>query len=88
VGWLKKSESPGRDYMKKKLSEVEFNETGIVSYIDEKLKNRIDVMGIRVGKKLKMVTKQPIKGPVVVIVEGANTSLGLDLAQMITLEVD
>jgi Fe2+ transport system protein FeoA len=35
-----------------------------------------------------MVTKQPIKGPVVVIVEGANTSLGLDLAQMITLEVD
>lgn len=74
--------------MKKKLSEVEFNETGIVSYIDEKLKNRIDVMGIRVGKKLKMVTKQPIKGPVVVIVEGASTSLGLDLAQMITLEVD
>ena len=47
--------------MKKKLSEVEFNETGIVSHIDEKLKNRIDVMGIRVGKKLKMVTKQPIR---------------------------
>ena len=44
-------------------------------------------MGIRVGKNLRMITKQPIKGPVVVVVDEANTSLGLDVAEKITVEV-
>lgn len=44
-------------------------------------------MGIRVGKNLRMITKQPIKGPVVVVVDSANTSLGLDVAEKITVEV-
>jgi ferrous iron transport protein A len=45
-------------------------------------------MGIRVGKKLKMITKQPIKGPVVVVVDEANTSLGLGIADKIIIEVE
>jgi ferrous iron transport protein A len=73
--------------MKKKLSEMDYDEQGTVTEIKEDLRKRVAGMGIRVGKKLRMVTKQPIKGPVDVVVDGAETSLGLDMAEKITVEV-
>ncbi|HDN65293.1 MAG TPA: ferrous iron transport protein A [Methanosarcinales archaeon] len=73
--------------MKKKLSEMDYNEQGAVTEIEKDLQKRVAGMGIRVGKTLRMVTKQPIKGPVDVVVEGAETSLGLDMAGKITIEV-
>jgi ferrous iron transport protein A len=73
--------------MKKKLSEMDYDEQGTVIEIKADLQKRVAGMGIRVGKKLRMVTKQPIKGPVDVIVDGAETSLGLDMAEKITVEV-
>ncbi len=73
--------------MKKKLSEMKYGEEGIVKSIEEDLRIRVAGMGIRVGKKLKMVTKQPIKGPVVVVVDKSTTSLGLGVADKIIVEV-
>ncbi|MCD6206545.1 MAG: ferrous iron transport protein A [Methanosarcinales archaeon] len=74
--------------MKKKLSEMDYDEKGTVIEIDRDLQKRVAGMGIRVGKKLRMITKQPIKGPVDVIVDEAETSLGLELADRIIVEVD
>ncbi len=74
--------------MKKKLSNMDYDENGTVTDIDGDLRKRVAGMGIRVGKRLRMITKQPIKGPVVVIVDEAETSLGLELAERITVEVD
>ncbi len=74
--------------MEKKLSQMMYGEEGIVKDIEESLKGKIAGMGIRVGKKVKMQTKQPIKGPVVVTVDEANTSLGLDVADKILVEVE
>ncbi len=45
-------------------------------------------MGIREGKEIKMMTKQPIKGPVVVSVDRSSTSIGLGLADKIIVEVE
>ena len=73
--------------MEKRLSEMDYDEQGTVTGIEGDLRKRVAGMGIRVGKKLRMVTKQPIKGPVDVIVDGAETSLGLDMAGKITVEV-
>ncbi len=73
--------------MKKKLSEMDYDERGTVTEIKADLQKRVAGMGIRVDKKLRMVTKQPIKGPVDVIVDGAETSLGLDMAEKITVDV-
>jgi len=73
--------------MKRKLSDMNYNEQGTVTEIEKDLQKRVAGMGIRVGKNLRMVTKQPIKGPVDVVVEGAETSLGLDMAGKITIEV-
>ena len=73
--------------MEKRLSEMDYDEQGTVTGIEGYLRKRVAGMGIRVGKKLRMVTKQPIKGPVDVVVEGAETSLGLDMAGKIVVEV-
>ena len=73
--------------MKKKLSEMDYDEQGHVTGIEKDLQKRVAGMGIRVGKTLRMVTKQPIKGPVDVVVDEAETSLGLDMAGKIVVEV-
>lgn len=73
--------------MRKRLSEMMYGEEGVVKSIEESLKKQIAGMGIRVGKEVKMETKQPIKGPVVIIVDKAETSLGLGLADKILVEV-
>ena len=73
--------------MEKKLSEMKYEEEGIVIKIGGELKDKIAGMGIREGKGIKMMTKQPIKGPVVVTVDRSNTSIGLGLAGKIVVEV-
>ncbi len=73
--------------MEKKLSEMEYEEEGTVTDIEGTLRKKVAGMGIRVGKRLKMITKQPVKGPVVVVVDEANTSLGLNVAEKISVEM-
>lgn len=73
--------------MRKRLSEMMYGEEGVVKSIEESLKEQIAGMGVRVGKEVKMETKQPIKGPVVIIIDKAETSLGLGLADKILVEV-
>ena len=73
--------------MEKKLSEMDFDEEGTVKEIEENLRKQVAGMGIRVGKNIRMATKQPIKGPVVVEVDKSLTSLGLGIAEKIIVEV-
>lgn len=74
--------------MEKKLSDMKYGEKGIVKSINENLRRQIAGMGIRVNKKIKMATKQPIKGPVVVTVDESTISLGLGIADKIIVEVE
>jgi len=73
--------------MEKKLSEMNYKEEGRVKSIGQDLKNKVAGMGIRVGKNLKMITKHPLKGPMVIEVDGAHTSLALSVADRIIMEV-
>ena len=74
--------------MEKKLSEMDFDEEGTIKEIEENLKKQVAGMGIREGKKVRMATKQPIKGPVVVEVDKSLTSIGLGIAEKIVVEVE
>lgn len=74
--------------MEKKLSEMKYGEQGIVKSIKGDLRNKVAGMGIRVNKRIRMATKQPIKGPVVVTVDESNISLGLGIAENIIVEVE
>ena len=73
--------------MQKKLNEMAYDEEGVVVKIDEDLRQKIAGIGIRAGKRIKMITKEPLKGPVVVMVDEAKTSLGLSVADKIIMEV-
>ena len=74
--------------MEKKLSQMKYEEKGRIKKIDPSLRAQIAGMGIREGKEVEMMTKQPIKGPVVVNVDRSNTSIGLGLADKIVVEVE
>ena len=74
--------------MEKKLSEMKYEEKGRIKEIDRSLRVQIAGMGIREGKEVEIMTRQPIKGPVVVKVDRADTSISLTLADKIIVEVE
>lgn len=74
--------------MEKKLSEMKYGEKGIVKSINGKLRDQVAGMGIRVNKKIKIASKQPINGPVVVTVDESSISLGRGVAGNIVVEVE
>ncbi|MEA2046061.1 MAG: FeoA family protein [Euryarchaeota archaeon] len=67
---------------------MDYGDKGSVKDIEGDLQDRLAGMGIRKGKMIRMITRQPIKGPVVVEVDGADTSLGLEMAKKILVETD
>ena len=73
--------------MEKKLTEMVFDEEGTVKEIAEDFRVQIAGMGIREGKKVRMTTRQPIKGPVVIEIGRANTSVGYALADKVIVDV-
>jgi len=48
---------------------------------------KLRVMGIREGQIIKIVSKQPFRGPITVIVNGCQLTLGRGMANKITVEV-
>ena len=50
------------------------------------VQKRFRVFGIMEGKIIKVLTIQPFKGPVVVEVEGRQTTIGRGMAQRILVE--
>jgi len=72
---------------RKDLYEMKYGEMGTVVDIAPDLRNKVAGMGIRTGKEVKFTTKHPIKGPVVVEVEGSTTSMGIGIAKKIKVEV-
>jgi len=73
--------------MQRKLSEMRYEEKGTVKTIEGEFREKVAGMGIRVGKEIKMLTKQPMRGPIVVVVDETKTSLGLEIAKKIIVEV-
>ena len=74
--------------MEKKLSEMKYGEKGKITRIDLDLRAQIAGMGVREGQEVKMLTKQPIKGPITITMGRANTSLGIGLAEQIIVEIE
>ncbi|ADN35072.1 FeoA family protein [Methanolacinia petrolearia DSM 11571] len=71
--------------MKKKLSEMDFGDYGTVCEISSN-KSGLRALGVREGKTLTMVTKQPVKGPVVVMLGEVEVAMGLEMADSVFVE--
>jgi len=51
------------------------------------LQHRLDSMGIRTGKEIKVISKQPFRGPLTVEIRGCQMTLGRGMARKIMVEV-
>ena len=69
----------------KKLSELEYGESGVVREIRAS-QHELSCLGIRMQKQVKMIARQPIKGPVVIIVDDMEVAMGLDIAEGVIIE--
>lgn len=68
------------------LTQMKYGETGVVTDLAGSCQD-LYCLGIRKGKHVKMITRQPIKGPLVVLAEGAEVAMGLDIAARVTVDV-
>ena len=48
---------------------------------------KMRVMGLREGKIVKVVTKQPLHGPMTIEINGSQVTIGMGMAQRIIVEV-
>ncbi len=51
------------------------------------LQEKLDVMGIRIGKKITVVSKQPFRGPLTIKVNSMQMTVGRGMAKKILVEV-
>lgn len=71
--------------MKKAVADLEYGETGTIVDI-LCFRQELNSLGIRTGKNVRMITRQPIKGPVVVIAGDVEVAMGCDLAAGVVVE--
>ena len=71
------------------LTQLPSNKRGKIIGLDGGLgfKKRLRVMGIKEGQIIKIVTKQPFRGPITIAVFGCQMTLGRGMADKITVEV-
>ncbi|NYB51431.1 MAG: ferrous iron transport protein A [Methanobacteriaceae archaeon] len=70
------------------LVELKNGKTAIIRKIEggSGLKNRLEVMNIRLGKKVKKTCSAPLRGPVVIEIEGCKMAIGRGMASKVWVE--
>lgn len=68
------------------LTQLKYGEKGVVTDLAGSCQD-LYCLGIRKGKHVKMITRQPIKGPLVVLADGVEVAMGLDIAAQVTVDV-
>lgn len=69
-----------------KLTQMTYGRTGIVTDLAGSCQD-LYCLGIRKGKHVKMITRQPIKGPLVVRADGVEIAMGREIASLVTVDV-
>lgn len=80
------------DYMddiKVSLANLKDDEKGRITSLEggHGFQRKLRVMGIREGQIIKIITKQPFKGPYTIEVCGSHVTIGRGMAQKIFVEV-
>jgi len=75
--------------MQNTLSSLKPNQSGKIVRIEGGygLQRKLRTLGIREEKKVKMVARQPIKGPVVIEIDNRQTTIGRGMANKIIIEI-
>ncbi len=72
------------------LVDLEINQTGTVVKVGggAGLMHRLEILGIREGKKITKLSSMIMRGPIVVKVNGCQVAVGRGMAKRIMVEVD
>ena len=75
--------------MQNTLSSLKPNQSGKIVRIEGGygLQRKLRTLGIREEKTVKMVARQPIKGPVVIEIDNRQTTIGRGMANKIIIEI-
>jgi ferrous iron transport protein A len=71
------------------INELKNGQTAIITQLlgGPGFEQRLRCMGIREGKEVRMVAHQPMKGPVVISIDGRETTIGRSMAQRIMVRL-
>jgi ferrous iron transport protein A len=71
------------------ISELKVGQRAIISQLlgGPGFDRRLRTLGIREGKEVRLVTRQPLGGPVVLCIDGRETTLGRLIAQRILVRL-
>lgn len=77
----------GEKKMERTLLNLTNNEEGFILSIEggHHARNRLESLGIRPGKKIRKMSSQFFKGPVVISIDGREIALGHGLARKIII---
>ena len=71
------------------LAEMKINTTGIIKQLDDgaQFRAKMHSLNLRIGKKVKKISKSILSSPVVVEVDNARVAIGVGIAHKVFLEV-
>jgi len=71
------------------LTNLTFNQKGKITKLDGGIgfQRKLRVMGIREGQIIRIVSKQPLRGPLTIAFGGSQMTLGRGMAHKIFVEV-
>jgi len=74
--------------MESALSRLKAGEEGTVKYFEDgfELKRKLNSMGLVEGKKIKVVSKQLLRGPIVVRIGNMEIAIGRGMANKIIVD--
>lgn len=74
--------------LEKKVTELKEGQRGRIIRLDggQHFQRKLRTMGIREGKVIAILAKQPLGGPVVVEIDGRDTTIGRGMASRIVVE--
>ncbi|MDP7180407.1 MAG: FeoA family protein [Candidatus Woesearchaeota archaeon] len=72
------------------LAELKPGKQGTIIELDKNstFKTKVSSLGIRIGKKVKVLSKQPFKGPMIIEIDNMKAALGRNMAKKIILETE
>jgi len=71
------------------LADMKVNEAGVIRGLGggEQFQAKMHSLNVRVGKKIKTISKLILNGPVVVEVDNTHVAIGLGMARKVLVEV-
>ena len=71
-----------------RLFDLSSGETAIIKHLagGQRFQRRMAALGIRVGKTVRQITSQPLRGPIVIEIDRSLIAIGQDIAEKIVVE--